>query len=320
MMGANARQPVLIDSVPVIDIADLGSPGALQAIDTACQEWGFFQVTGHGIAVAEIAELFGVARAFFAQPGEAKRRILRTASNPWGFFDQELTKNTRDWKEIYDYGPAQGDLLKPQWPDGLPSFETAVRGYYRDCEQLAFRVLDAIAKNLGMPGPYLARHFDGPHSSFLRLNYYPRCPAETAGVIDTAPLGVGQHTDAGALTLLLQDHQPGLQVFREGDWYLVEPRPGALVVNIGDIIQVWSNDRYRAGLHRVVTHPSRDRFSVPFFFNPAYSTNYEPLPTTVSVSSPPRYRSINWGEFRASRATGDYADYGEEVQITHYRT
>ena len=313
------RQTGSIDAVPVIDIADLGSPRALQAIDLACREWGFFQATGHGIAAADIIELFDVASAFFAQPAEAKSRILRSGENPWGFFDKELTKNTRDWKEVYDYGPADGNLLIPQWPDGLPSFQTAVQRYYEDCERLAYRLLDAIARNLGIAGGHLANSFEGSHSSFLRLNYYPKCPPEIAAEPDNSPFGVNQHTDAGALTLLLQDQQPGLEVFCDGTWHLVEPMPDALVINIGDIVQVWSNDRYKAGLHRVITNPQRDRFSVPFFFNPSYSTNYEPLPTMVDADNPPRYRTINWGEFRALRTAGDYADYGDEIQITHYR-
>ena len=121
------------------------------------------------------------------------------------------------------------------------------------------------------------------------------------------------------LTLLLQDDQPGLQVFRNGAWHLVMPRRDALVVNIGDIVQVWSNDRYRAALHRVVTNQQKGRFSIPFFLNPAYETDYAPLPTMIDANNPPRYRSINWREFRSRRAAGDYADYGEEVQISQYQ-
>ena len=82
---------------------------------------------------------------------------------------------------------------------------------------------------------------------------------------------------------------------------------------------MWSNDRYQAALHRVRASASNERYSAPFFFNPAYKTNYAPLPTTIDHSHPARYRSINWGEFRAARAAGDYSDLGEEVQISHYR-
>ena len=96
-------------------------------------------------------------------------------------------------------------------------------------------------------------------------------------------------------------------------------RRDALVVNIGDIVQVWSNDYYFAALHRVVASADKPRFSIPFFLSPGYRTNYAPVPTTISKDRPARYREINWGEFRKLRADGDYADVGEEVQIEHFR-
>jgi len=309
----------MIENVPVIDIAELESPAALDAIDRACRDWGFFQVTGHGIDPLLLASVFAVSREFFGQPAAAKRRVLRDADNPWGFFDRELTKNRQDWKELYDFGPADGDRLKPRWPAGTLRlrFEPVIRAYYANCKALSLRLLAAIARNLGVPAQELAWRFEGTHTSFLRLNYYPKHPLMPGD--DDRPFGVGEHTDSGALTLLLQDWQPGLEVCRDGDWYLVEPRADALVVNIGDMIQVWSNDQYRAALHRVVTHPSRDRYSVPFFLNPAWDATYEPLPTMVSTQEPARYRRIHWREFRTLRAAGDYADVGEEVQISHYR-
>jgi len=252
----------------------------------------------------------------------AKQTISRTQDNPWGFFDRELTKNTRDWKQVFDYGPGDGPMM-PQWPQALPGFGPAVRAFYSACESLAFRLLAALSINLGMCADHLARGFRPLHTSFLRLNYYPVCPvpARPAGVCTptTGHLGVNHHTDAGALTLLLQDEQPGLEVFRAGRWHLVEPRGDALVVNIGDIVQVWSNDRYRAALHRVTANAGAERFSAPFFLNPAYETSYAPLPTMVDAQRPARYHTINWGEFRARRVAGDYADYGEEVQIDHYQ-
>ncbi len=308
--------------VPVIDIARLGQPATLSALDAACREWGFFQVTHHGIDAGILRRVMAAAHSFFAQPDAVKRSILRSDENPWGYYDQELTKNTRDWKQVFDYGPADGGALQPQWPAGLPDFEPAVRAYYAACERLAERLIGAVGINLGMPAGYLPRFFGAAQSSFVRLNHYPACPAPAAPDGVATPregfLGVNHHTDAGALTLLLQDEVPGLQVFREGRWHLVEPRADALVVNLGDIVQVWSNDRYRAALHRVLANGERARFSAPFFYNPSYATRYAPLPSTVDARHPPRYRPIEWGEFRALRAAGDYADLGEEVQIDHY--
>lgn len=310
-----------IETVPVISVERLHAPETRRALDAACREWGFFQVVDHGIPQPVIDALHREMRAFFAQDGAAKRAIARTASNPWGFFDRELTKNTLDLKEIYDYGPATGEDMRPQWPVSVPGFKPAVLDFYAACEKLGLRLLSALSGNLGMPEGHLSRYFVPEHTSFLRLNYYPvRGGAVQAGPVPTSGMGVNHHTDAGALTLLLQDDQPGLEVYRDGHWHLVEPRPDALVINIGDIVQVWSNDRYRAALHRVRASTARERFSAPFFLNPAYQTSYCPLPTTVDADNPPRYRPINWGEFRALRAAGDYADQGEEVQITHYRT
>jgi isopenicillin N synthase-like dioxygenase len=318
----SAKVQPAADGVPVIDIRSLEEPRALCAVDAACRAWGFFQVTGHGIDDAVFTDLFDAAHRFFAQPVATKRLIARTAENPWGYYDQELTKNTRDWKQIYDYGPPDGRTLVPQWPHGLPRFERAVRDYYAACRKVAERLLAAIARNLGASPAVLARGFDDGHTSFVRLNYYPACPAPAAPTDMSTPvegfLGVNHHTDAGALTLLLQDNQPGLEVFRGGRWHSVEPRSDALVVNLGDVVQVWSNDRYPAPVHRAVTSAEKARYSAPFFYNPSYDTDYAPLPSTVDAAHPPRYRTINWGEFRALRTAGDYADYGEEVQIAHY--
>ena len=311
-----------MSDIPVIDIGRLEDPQALRAVDEACRTWGFFHVTRHGIDEAILSELFGAARAFFSQPTEVKRRILRTAENPWGYYDQELTKNTRDWKEVYDFGPGDGRVLVPQWPSGLPRFEPAVREYFHACRHLSERLLAALARNLGAVPSELQRGFGDDHTSFVRLNYYAACPAPSAPDGTTPPaqgfLGVNHHTDAGALTVLLQDDKPGLEVYHAGRWHLVQPRRDSLVVNIGDIVQVWSNDRYKAALHRVVVSSESERYSAPFFFNPSYDTNYAPLRTTIDAEHPARYRAINWGEFRSLRTAGDYADIGEEVQISRY--
>ena len=310
------------DHLPTIDISDPEHPDALRAIDAACREWGFFQAVGHGVDRHLIARLQQQMHAFFAQPTQAKHQILRTAENPWGFYDRELTRHTPDWKQIYDMGPPDGDLIAPQWPAALPEFRPAIEMFYDACNALSLRILGAIALNLGMPARSLDSFFRPTHTCFLRLNYYPRCPAPVRptdlSVASAGYLGVNQHTDAGAVTMLLQDDQPGLEVFHDNAWRVVEPRRDALVVNIGDIVQVWSNDRYRAALHRAFVHPDAERFSIAFFLNPPYSADYAPLPSALAVGQPARYRPINWGEFRSRRTAGDYANSGEYAQISQY--
>lgn len=313
-----------MDGIPVIDIRRIADDRRTFArLDEACREWGFFQIVGHGIAGEVLDGTHSAMRQFFALPRQAKLAVERTASNAWGYFDRELTKNTRDWKEIFDVGPAvvDGPLAGnvPQWPAELPRFRAAVMAYYLACENLGRRLVAAIARNLGAEPETLLGAFRSGHTSFLRLNFYPRCDRPASPESPAMPLaghlGVHPHTDAGAVTILLQDDQPGLQVERGGNWFLVEPRRDALVVNIGDIVQVWSNDRYRAALHRVLANSAAERYSAPFFLNPGCEAVYEPLPSC----GPPRYRPIAWGEFRAARAAGDWADVGEEIQIGHFR-
>lgn len=306
--------------VPLIDLS--GFPGdsrELAAIDSACADWGFFQVIGHGLDTDLLNALFEQMHRFFTLPPDRKRAIQRNGNNPWGFYDCELTKNIRDNKEIFDVGPQEheGPMAgaSPQWPDDLPGFQAAVEEYYSAASRLSFTLLHAVCVNLGVQPEFLDAHFSPTQTSFVRLNYYPAAASNGVGVA----LGINPHTDAGALTVLAQDTEPGLQVWRNAQWHTIVPVPGALVINIGDIVQVWSNDRYVAPLHRVLGSASRPRYSAPFFFNPAYSTDYAPLSTVANAALPPRYRSINWGEFRAGRAAGDYANLGEEIQISQFR-
>ena len=129
-------------------------------------------------------------------------------------------------------------------------------------------------------------------------------------------MALHHHSDAGALTILWQDDVGGLQVQVGERWVEVTPIHGALVVNVGDMLRIWSNDRYRAAVHRVRPVTDRPRYSLPFFFNPAYEANVLPL---VIGEQRPRYRSVNWGAFRQARTDGDYADYGHEIQIADFR-
>jgi isopenicillin N synthase-like dioxygenase len=314
--------------VAVIDVSRLlEDDAALTSMDTACREWGFFQIVGHGVPPALVAAFMGEMRRFFALPMAWKQEIRRTADNAWGFYDKELTKNTRDWKQILDIGPAvtEGPMAGsvPQWPAALTGFQNIIDQFNAECERVAHLLTAAISKNLGMPADFLRSAFGEAHTSFLRLNYYPVCddpaPEHAATVTEGGQLGINRHTDAGAVTVLLQDDQPGLQVSHGDRWHTIHPRSDALVINIGDVVQVWSNDRYQAPLHRVLASSSRERFSAPYFFNPSYETDYGPLPSLTQNGVLPRYRPINWGEFRSGRAAGDYTDHGEEVQISHFR-
>jgi isopenicillin N synthase-like dioxygenase len=320
-------------AVPIIDFAAVAADAngadarvAIAAIARACREWGFFQIVNHGISQDLVSEVVAHAGDFFALPQRVKERILRTRENPWGYYNNELTKNQRDKKEVFDFTTDGEDPIygaENRWPDVGLEFRNSMRAYLRACEKLSLSLLEAFCVGLDLPAQFMHADFAGNHTGFVRLNYYPvRDPLADTEVPHqpNADLGVHHHTDAGALTVLLQDSVGGLQVFRDGYWHNIPPVDGALVINTGDMMQVWSNDVYQAAIHRVLAMEQRDRYSIPFFFNPAATTTVSPLPTVITADRAARYRSIEWSEFRGKRTDGDYADYGPEVQISQYRT
>ena len=319
-------------SVPVIDIGGLtqdpsaaSARTAVEEIASACREWGFFQIVNHGISQTLIDKEWQQTRDFFAQPLAAKEAILRTRENPWGYYNNELTKNKRDKKEVFDFTTDGVDPIyaaENRWPDGMGEFREVMRDYLLACTKLSLQLLQAFCVGLKLPADFMHADFATSHTGFIRLNYYPvKDPLEGSATAHqaVADQGVHHHTDAGALTVLMQDDVGGLQVYKDGYWHNIPPIDGAIVINTGDMMQVWSNDNYHAAMHRVRAMDACDRYSIPFFFNPSATTCVDPLPTVVSDERPRRYRRIEWAEYRGKRTDGDYADYGSEVQISQFR-
>lgn len=308
----------LLGGVPVID---LGSPAALDAVHQACRDWGFFQVIGHGVPQSELDSVLSLTRRYFALPASTKRRHMRSIDNPWGYYDRELTKEQRDRKQVFDIGPDAAGGARGEdpfegttpWPDQPLEFETDLRRWYAAMSDVAGRLMGLISASLTGDPDRLRSAFEPGHSSHLRLNFYPVADPLGDEAEGEADLGVHHHTDAGGLTVLLQDGVSGLQVYRDGMWHTIDPVRGAFTINIGDMVQIWSNDLYQAPPHRVLAMDSSDRYSLPFFYNPSYAAVIEPLVGT------PRYRSLSWAEFRRRRADGDYGNYGTEVQISEWR-
>lgn len=302
----------------------------LEEVRKACSEWGFFQCVNHGIDNDTIRNFDAECRNFFDLPLSIKQPIKRTAENSRGWFDDELTKQRRDWKECIDIGQPGWSKVdgENQWPDpdSAPNFRKSIEDYYAACLNLSRVLLRAASVGLGMRPD----HFDSeaePHTSYLRLNYYPVCDQKVApeehGFDEPDPeidgnLGINKHTDAGCLTILRQyaSEPASLQVYHLEDkkWYRCVPVEGALTINIGDMMQVWSNGKYRAPVHRVLANPTQIRYSAPFFYNPSYESMIAP----VSSCGSPTYYPLSWAEFRRRRFEGDFGDYAADVQISDW--
>lgn len=314
----------MTDLVPTVDIAD-PTAVSLDALTRACEDHGFFLLSGHGLDDL-IARTWAQTERFFAADPAIKEAIRRTLDMPLGYHDRELTKRLRDHKEVFDFidpaMPDEGALNR--WPDGLDGFKEAMTEFFDAFADLTARTLTLVHRTLGLTGAAADAHGFIRTSSSVRLNHYPVgdpvAAEEREGLRPLGDVALGHHTDPGVITLLLQDDTGGLQAL-SGDhgWIDVPPRPGTIVVNLADAMQVWTNDRYRAAVHRVQPMTDRDRYSIPFFANPSGSTVIEPI--AALVADEPRYRPFAWGEFMKARTDDNYADLGtDDTQIAHYAT
>ncbi|GKV21246.1 hypothetical protein SLEP1_g31244 [Rubroshorea leprosula] len=326
--------PIEAEGIPLIDLLPLttsldNTDGLISEIRDACQNWGFFQVINHGVPLEKRQRIEYAARKFFALPLEEKRKVRRDEVQVLGYYDTEHTKNVRDWKEVFDLGvddpirvPASTDLDEKEviewhnkWPEYPPELREACEEYAEEVSKLSHKLLELIALSLGLPADRFHGFFK-ERTTFIRLNHYPPCP------VPHLALGVGRHKDSGALTVLAQDDVGGLEVKRksDGEWIGVKPTPNAYIINVGDIIQVWSNDMYESVEHRVMVNSERERFSIPFFFNPASYTMVKPLEELIDKQNPARYMAYSWGRFLATRTSGNFRKLNvENLQIQHFR-
>jgi isopenicillin N synthase-like dioxygenase len=309
-----------------VPTVDLSNPTALslEALDAACRDHGFFLLEGHGLD-ALIERTWELTRRFFASKRALKFELMRKEGLPTGYYDRELTKRLRDRKEVFDLlSPELPDTINPNvWPGWLPEFQDTITGYFDAMGEAAERTVQLVLSALELSGDVAESHHGSALGSLLRLNHYTiGDPAPESDRETLAPLGdlaLGPHTDPGVLTLLLQDQTGGLQTeSREEGWIDVPPSPGTIVVNLGDSLQVWTNDKYRAAVHRVTPMTDSDRYSIPFFLHPSFDAVIEPIPELCEGA--PLYRPFTWREFGIGRANDNYADVGaDDIQISNYR-
>lgn len=312
-----------MEFVPTVDLADPSST-SLAALDAACRDHGFFLLIGHGLD-ALIDDTWEWTRRFFDADRSVRTDVMRSQENPLGYYDRELTKRLRDHKEVFDYIDPSLPALDAhnRWPVAIPGFREAMVRHFDAFSDLAVRTLGLVHDALGLRSDERTTSTCDRHTSTVRLNHYtvgdPVPAAERDGLVDLGPTALGYHTDPGVLTLLLQDDTGGLQAETAGGtWIDVPPTPGTVVVNLGDCMQAWSNDRYRAAVHRVLPMTTSRRFSIPYFSNPHRDAIVEPIPALATDGA--RYRPFPWREFMAARAYDNFTDLGtDDTQVTDFR-
>ncbi|KAA9380903.1 isopenicillin N synthase family oxygenase [Microbispora cellulosiformans] len=311
--------------LPVIDVSPFTGPstpdtgreraGVARRIEAACLDSGFFYISGHGVPDDLIALLREAAARFFLLPPEHKMRIsMDRGGRAWrGYFPVggELTSGRPDLKEGLYFGadlgredprPLHGPNL---YPEEVPELRSAVRAYMDALTGVGQAVMRGVALSLGLEEDYFASGYTATPTVLFRIFHYP--PAAESGRGEWGPdeWGVGEHTDYGLLTLLLQDGNPGLQVHTARGWIEAPPIPGTLVCNIGDMLDRLTGGLYRSTPHRVRNHTGRGRLSFPFFFDPGWDCEVPPLPSLPARDGGrPRWDGLDLRAF-----TGTYGDY-----------
>ncbi len=308
--------------VPTIDISD-PSTTSLEQVDAACRDHGFFFLEGHGLDDL-MAEMWEQTEDFFDSPTSILEGCRRTGESPFGYNDRELTKQKRDAKEVFDFGSSDEGRATAlnKWPGAMPEFQAKMEEFHQVMGDLALYTMGLLHDVLDL-SPEAAKIMTGsPNRSAVRLNHYPvgdPVPeGQRQGLAGLGATALGDHTDPGVITLLLQDSIGGLQArTRKGDWIDVEPQPGTIVVNLGDVMQVWTNDQYMAAVHRVATMTTDRRFSIPLFFSPVRGARIEPL--SELCDGPAHYRPFPWRQFMAARNSDNVQDGGTaDTQISDY--
>jgi isopenicillin N synthase-like dioxygenase len=309
--------------IPVIDLGPVlaNEPGSKAAtagaIRDALESIGFFGIANHRLEDAAIDRALDASRAFFTLPIEEKLRVKINAAHrgymPMG--DQHRTEARRpNLSESFLVGPDLAaddpDVLagKPmhapnQWPGAPASLRPALEAYYAEATTLGLRLVDLFEAALELPQGRFRQCF-GRHMGFIRALHYPPAP-------DPRPddlYGAAPHSDFGFLTIVTHDDAGGLQVRRrDGAWIDAPRMPGTAVVNVGDMLMRWTNDRFVSTQHRVLNPAGRERYSLAFFFDPEFETQVECLPTCQGPGNPPRYPRTTWGEYVTARFDANHA-------------
>jgi isopenicillin N synthase-like dioxygenase len=320
--GTDMAGPEPDPGVPIIDLSpfrdggDEGRAEVARRIGAACERTGFLVITGHGVSADALDAIYRVTEEFFALPLEEKGRstppgggLYRGYCSLEGSYPNLVEQfhasrfDTPADAVAVGYDELFAATLEPNvWP-GLPvGFEAAWKGYFQEMETLAHTVMQAFAVAMGLPDDWFDDKLHG-HVANLAANYYPaQDEPPPPGQVRRAP-----HTDFGSLTILYQaDGHNGLEVLDvDHTWVPVPTLPGAFVVNLGDLMARWTNDRWVATPHRVVNPPrevaSRPRISIPFFQHPNPDALIESIPTCISAARPSKYETIRAGDWKDYR-------------------
>ncbi|XAR70924.1 Gibberellin 3-beta-dioxygenase [Bertholletia excelsa] len=283
--------------IPIVDLLD---PNVVGHVARACETWGMFQVTNHGVRLSLLEDIELEARRLFSLPATEKMKVLRSPEGATGygaariapFFPKSM------WYEGFTImGSSVDDHARALWPDDYKRFSDVMEEYQKEMKALAHRLLLLILKTLSVSDEEIRRwavDVQGSAADALQLNSYPACPEPSRAI------GLAPHTDSMLLTILHQSAAPdGLQVLHGAGWVAVPPVAGALTVNVGDLLHIFSNGKLPTAYHRAMVSQTHHRISVAYFYGPRPDSAVAPF---LGPRDVPIYRSVTVGEYIGIKA------------------
>lgn len=316
--GLSARR-LDFSEIPVLDFTPMvsGTAAEKQAFASrlfdVCTQVGFFYITNHGVPEQVINELQSVSESFFNLDIKEKLTVdIKHSSFNRGYIPLCGEKNNEhskgDLKETFDAAIeidetddeflAGNPLYGPnQWPENMPQFRAAMDAYFSEVTHLCRRLYGAFALALNLPETYFDDMQNKP-LDILRLLRYPPQPM----VEDEEQIGTGAHSDFDCFTVLNQDPTGGLQALnKQGEWIDAVPIEGTFLINVGDMLERWTNGLFVSTVHRVINRSAKERYSTVFFAAPDYHTRLDCLPGCSSDEKPAKFQSISAGDYIVSR-------------------
>ncbi|KAG0581363.1 hypothetical protein KC19_4G245100 [Ceratodon purpureus] len=288
---------------PVIDLSTLASGDEKQRQETiarlahAAETWGFFKVVNHGVPLELIQRILEQVRGFFAKPIEEKLEMKSDMPRSYfgytpGTMITDVDGQHPSWTERL-YFKRKEDLFRKlaqgAWPEDDGRISEAILKYMDHMDALTEQLFELLTEGLGVKSEKLTAFHDNTCGGF-NVAHYPACPRPELA------RGLRAHTDPHTMAVLYQEY-PGLQLLKDGKWLTVRPEAGTLFVNVGDILQIWSNGRYQSVQHRVALNPTASRYSLIFFKNPRLESVISAPSELIDEAHPRKYKAVSWAEY-----------------------
>ncbi|TKY56189.1 Flavonol synthase/flavanone 3-hydroxylase [Spatholobus suberectus] len=283
--------------VPIIDFSNQDEGKVVRDIVEASRDWGMFQILNHEIPKHVISKLQSVGKEFFELPQEEKELYARPAGSHslegYGTKLQKEVNGKKGWVDhLFHVIWPPSSINYRFWPTNPTSYREVNEEYCKSLRGVVDKLFKSMSIGLGLEENELKEAANGDDLYYLlKINYYPPCPCPDV------VLGVPPHTDMSYLTILVPNEVQGLQAFRDGHWYDVKCVPNALVIHIGDQMEILSNGKYKAVFHRTTVNKDETRMSWPVFIEPKAEHQVGPHPKLVNQDNPPKYKTKKFKDY-----------------------